>query len=74
MRLVTWNCCRGAYARKAPLLDSLAPDIAVLNYCFIPEAWRKDVRRVEIGGYEEWRPHSDHRPLLVEVTPARQPC
>ena len=46
----------------------------MLNYCFIPEAWRKDVRRVEIGGYEEWRPHSDHRPLLVEVTPARQPC
>ncbi|HZF12478.1 MAG TPA: hypothetical protein VFE33_27120 [Thermoanaerobaculia bacterium] len=41
-----------------------------IDYCFIPEAWRKDVCRVEIGGFEEWRQHSDHRPLLVEV---RQP-
>jgi hypothetical protein len=31
MRLVTWNCCRGSFAKKSPLLDELAPDIAVLQ-------------------------------------------
>lgn len=38
-----------------------------IDYCFIPEKWMKDVRRVEIGSYEEWKQHSDHRPLLVDV-------
>lgn len=37
MRLVTWNCCRGPYARKMPLLDALAPDIAVVQECAKPE-------------------------------------
>ena len=37
MRLVTWNCCRGPYARKMPLLDTLAPDIAVVQECAKPE-------------------------------------
>jgi len=36
MRLVTWNCCRGAYLRKTPLLDALAPDIAVIQECARP--------------------------------------
>jgi hypothetical protein len=36
MRLITWNCCRGTYARKAPLLDTLAPDIAVIQECAKP--------------------------------------
>jgi hypothetical protein len=36
MRLVTWNCCRGAHSVKAPLLDSLAPDIAVIQECAKP--------------------------------------
>lgn len=36
MRIVTWNCCRGAYAKKAPLLDALAPDIAVIQECAKP--------------------------------------
>ena len=39
-----------------------------IDYCFIPEPWARNVRRVEIGGYEEWKEYSDHRPLLVEVT------
>ena len=37
-----------------------------IDYCFIPEVWAKDLRQVEIGEYEEWKEHSDHRPLLVE--------
>ena len=36
MRLVTWNCCRGAYLKKASLLDPLAPDIAVIQECAKP--------------------------------------
>jgi hypothetical protein len=36
MRLVTWNCARGPYAKKVPLLDSLAPDIAVIQECARP--------------------------------------
>src|SRR5271165_5982378 len=36
MRLVTWNCCRGAYLKKAPLLNALAPDIAVIQECARP--------------------------------------
>jgi exodeoxyribonuclease III len=31
MRIVTWNCCRGAFESKAPLLDGLRPDIAVIQ-------------------------------------------
>jgi exonuclease III len=38
MRLVTWNCCRGAFARKAPLLESLAFDVAVIQECAKPLA------------------------------------
>ena len=36
MRIVTWNCCRGPYAKKASLLDRLAPDIAVIQECARP--------------------------------------
>lgn len=38
MRLVTWNCCRGPYAKKVPLLEPLAPDIAVIQECAKPAA------------------------------------
>ncbi len=37
MRLVTWNCCRGAYAKKVPLLDPFEADIAVVQECAKPE-------------------------------------
>ena len=31
MRLVTWNACKGQFNRKAPLLDRLDADIAVVQ-------------------------------------------
>jgi exonuclease III len=37
MRLITWNCCRGPYAKKVPLLDPFAPDIAVIQECARPK-------------------------------------
>src|SRR5688572_16038563 len=38
MRVVTWNCCRGGYLTKAPLLDGLTADIAVIQECGRPAA------------------------------------
>src|SRR5260370_9975808 len=37
MRIVTWNCCRGAYAKNSALLEGLAPDVAVIQECAKPE-------------------------------------
>jgi exonuclease III len=37
-----------------------------IDYCFVPDAWAQQIVRVELGGYDEWRPYSDHCPLLVE--------
>src|SRR6185295_8785646 len=37
MRLVTWNCCRGAFSRKAPLLEQWNADVAVLQEIARPE-------------------------------------
>jgi hypothetical protein len=38
-----------------------------IDYCFIPESWLNKIRQVEIGEFEKWKAHSDHRPLLVEL-------
>jgi exodeoxyribonuclease III len=31
MRIATWNCCRGKFDAKVPLLDGLCPDVAVVQ-------------------------------------------
>ena len=36
MRIVTWNCCRGPFARKTELLRPLAADVAVVQECARP--------------------------------------
>ncbi len=36
-----------------------------IDYCFVPRAWR--IEQVQVGGFEEWRSLSDHRPLIVDV-------
>jgi hypothetical protein len=38
MRLVTWNCNKGPYSTKVPLLDRLSPHIAVIQECAKPAA------------------------------------
>jgi hypothetical protein len=40
-----------------------------LDYCYIPEAWLPGLERVAVGGYEEWADSSDHRPVIVDVSP-----
>lgn len=44
-----------------------------IDYCFIPESWSSNLRLVEIGEYETWQRHSDHRPLLVDLADP-SPC
>jgi exonuclease III len=39
-----------------------------IDYCFIPRTWAAHIKSVEVGSYDEWKQHSDHRPLLVEIT------
>ena len=39
-----------------------------IDYCFIPKAWTARVREVTIGSFEDWKDHSDHRPLLVDIS------
>jgi exonuclease III len=41
-----------------------------IDYCFLPRTWLPRVRLVEIGSFVEWKGHSDHRPLLVDIHPA----
>jgi hypothetical protein len=38
-----------------------------IDYCFIPEAWRIHLSRVEIGSGDTWAAQSDHRPLVIDV-------
>lgn len=40
-----------------------------IDYCFVPETWATSLQSVEVGSYEGWKQHSDHRPLVVEVSP-----
>jgi hypothetical protein len=38
-----------------------------IDHCFVPAGWISPGTRVEVAGYEEWKQHSDHRPLIVEL-------
>ena len=42
-----------------------------IDYCFVPRSWR--IERVEVGGFDEWKELSDHRPLIVDVDPGGTP-
>ena len=38
-----------------------------IDYCFIPKDWVSRLRSVQVGSYEDWRPFSDHVPLIVDL-------
>ena len=41
-----------------------------LDYCYLPEAWVPGLRSVRVGRYDEWADGlSDHRPVIVDVSP-----
>ncbi len=39
-----------------------------IDYCFMPEGWVKQLASVTVGSNEEWQNHSDHRPLIVDIS------
>ena len=39
-----------------------------IDYCFLPKAWAEQISLVKVGTFPKWEGHSDHRPLLVEIT------
>ena len=43
-----------------------------LDYCFVPKAWACRIQNVSIGGYHDWKAHSDHRPVLVDLQDAHR--
>lgn len=39
-----------------------------LDYCFVPRAWLPRIHRVDVGGFEEWKGRSDHRPVIIDLS------
>jgi hypothetical protein len=40
-----------------------------LDYCYLPKSWLPGLERVTVGSYEAWADSSDHRPVIVELSP-----
>jgi exodeoxyribonuclease-3 len=40
-----------------------------LDHVFLPEAWRAELRDVEVGSPDEWLAYSDHCPMTVTLRP-----
>ena len=38
-----------------------------IDYIFLPRSWINRVAAVEVGAYSEWRPTSDHMPIVVDI-------
>jgi exodeoxyribonuclease-3 len=38
-----------------------------IDFCFVPKSWTPGLRMVQIGAFEQWRPLSDHCPMVVEI-------
>lgn len=38
-----------------------------LDYCFLPEAWKPSIEKVQVGTFAEWCTLSDHVPLIVDL-------
>lgn len=38
-----------------------------IDYIFVPHEWVKRIVAFEVGAYSQWRPASDHMPIVVDV-------
>jgi hypothetical protein len=38
-----------------------------IDYCFVPSSWAKQIAQVDVGGFDDWKGLSDHRPLVVDI-------
>jgi exonuclease III len=41
-----------------------------IDYCFVPAAWLNGLTNVQVLNGRIWAHHSDHRPLVVDLTPS----
>jgi hypothetical protein len=39
-----------------------------LDYAFLPRSWISSIKNVTVGGFQQWRPLSDHVPIVVDVS------
>ena len=39
-----------------------------IDYIFLPQMWMNRVVTCEVGAYQQWRPASDHMPVVVDIT------
>lgn len=37
-----------------------------IDYCFVSNYFIQKLKNVEVGNYEDWTKHSDHKPLIVQ--------
>jgi exodeoxyribonuclease III len=44
-----------------------------IDYIFLPQSWMQRVATVQVGAYSQWRPASDHMPVVVEIADAAAP-
>jgi endonuclease/exonuclease/phosphatase family metal-dependent hydrolase len=38
-----------------------------IDFCFVPRRWADGLTSVEVGTFDDWSAHSDHRPILVSL-------
>jgi hypothetical protein len=38
-----------------------------IDCCFLPGSWAEQITHVEVGGFDDWKGLSDHRPVVVDI-------
>lgn len=38
-----------------------------IDYCFLSQAWKPRLKRVEVGSPDDWLKFSDHMPMTVDI-------
>lgn len=44
-----------------------------IDYCYLTAEWANRIASVEVGGYDDWVPMSDHCPVIVDVSNTEGP-
>ena len=57
----------GAETRKTYFHQGKQAAAFHLDYCFIPAAWVPQIKKVEVGSYDEWHHISDHVPVIADL-------
>jgi exodeoxyribonuclease III len=63
-----FGCSQGAERHPTHWNNKKAPDAPYhIDYIFLSRALLSKLRNVEVGTHSEWRPSSDHAPVLIEL-------